>query len=165
MSKNIIWTSEINTEDWADFLEEEGITDHNSPEAFERINEYNWGSIGDEESNIDIDTPENLFVVGTLGLWNGTPVAVKELSNNVNSIFDLINGYDDASFYVDSEDNELYADLMHHDGTNYLMVREWVDENRFEELEEMILDGKDVKDFVEENSQSVAPRVNEVYGW
>ena len=61
MSKNIIWTSEINTEDWVDFLEEEGINDHNSPEAFERINEYNWDSIGDEESNIDIDTPEEPF--------------------------------------------------------------------------------------------------------
>lgn len=45
------------------------------------------------------------------------------------------------------------------------MVREWVDENRFEELEEMILDGEDVKDFIEENSKPVAPRVNEVYGW
>ena len=26
MTKHIIWTSEINTEDWADFLDEEGIT-------------------------------------------------------------------------------------------------------------------------------------------
>lgn len=163
MTKHIIWTSEINTEDWTDFLEEEGINDHNSPEAFERINEYNWDSIGDEKSNIDIDTPENLFAVGTLGLWNGNFIVVRELDDNVNSIFELADGYDDATFYI--EDEELHAELKHHDGTNYLMVREWADDNRFEELEEMILDGEDVKDFIEENSKPVAPRVNEVYGW
>lgn len=163
MAKNIIWTSEIDVEDWADFLDEEGITDHNSTEAYDRINEYNWDNIGDEEENLNIDTPDNLFVVGTLGLWNGNPAAVRELDANVNSIFKLADGYDDATFCV--EDGELHVELKHHDGTNNFIVREWVAENWFEELEGMILDGEDVKYFVENNSKSVAPRVSAVYGW
>jgi len=118
--KHIIWTNDLNYDDWRDDLESE------YPELTEeqRINlmyEINNDYFNDEQVNLNKDLKGEIIAYGTLGLWDGTRTGYKIIKErNLNAIME---GHfcDCLTWYVEGE--EVKCDDVHHDGTNHYTYR------------------------------------------
>lgn len=99
------------------------------------INDYamrssiDYDNFENEVEHIDsllsnIDEKENIVIIGDLGLWNGRRMGYKVISNDASEILTSI-GYDSYPVLELNDNNELYGQASHHDGTNYYRFRVW----------------------------------------
>ena len=159
-TKKIIWTNDIDIEDWRDDIEanypDEELTES---ELWNIANETNEGYLDDEKANLNKELGNNLVIIANLGLWFGRRSAWKVLKGtNLNDIFEGTEG-DYITWYV--EDGEVKCDDIHHDGTNhytYRVLKDGVD--RFE-FEEAMYDCEDIDKYTDK----LGKLVGEVYGW
>lgn len=69
-----------------------------------------------------IQKPNTEYIaIADLGLWNGRRMGYKELSN----LTDILGNYDYTKVYTDNYN--LKVDGIHHDGTNYIIIRKFKD--------------------------------------
>ena len=77
-----------------------------------------------ERSLLDIVT-NDIIAIADLGFWNGRRLGYKDIPGNINNCLDSFDT-DDYEIYVDGRHN-LRGTYHHHDGTHYILFREFKD--------------------------------------
>lgn len=166
-SKHIIWSNFVDLEDYEDYfkeIEEDGktLTDNEKLDmVYDMLEDY----IQDERANLDIQLEDEILVIGTIGLWNGTIRGYKIIKNG-NIADCLCDNCDYCEWYVDRYN--LCFDGAHHDGTNSYIYRTWK-ENLSDKQKDNFLDklyyGKATSKDITRYTKSLKPIVCKVYGW
>lgn len=142
--------------------ETEYLNEMDESEWWDRLDEYNNMWLGDEKCNLNKKLDNKIIAIADLGFWNGRKVGVRVLNNNLNSIFNVLSGYDMVEVYADRFN--IHARLAHHDGTHYITFRT-ADEKMIDKLEDKALDGTLTHEYAMRNTKSIVKHVNEIYGW
>ena len=168
MNKITIWSNiNLDIDNW-DFSEEEreygeALTDEQKWEVMGEVNEE---YLEDERCNLNINTEEDIIAIGDLGLWHGRVSAYKEiLGKNISEILYCDEPF--AEWYVDGYGN-LRGTMIHHDGTNYILYREWrkgLSSEQKENFLEKIYTGKATKKDVSRYTTALGKYVRKVYGF
>ena len=108
-----IWNSEINIDDWQDYLEEEHPDVTDEYEKYRLCAELNDTYLDDERMNLNI--PCDIIAIADLGFWNRRATGVQVFSN-LKEIFYSECEY--AKWFV--EGMTLKGEMTHHDGTHYV---------------------------------------------
>jgi len=124
--KHLIWSANIDMNDWLDYCEEEELNPE-SNETYESVYDMNSIYFEDECDNCNVDTKHNLVIFATLGRWDGPYKGYRCIPNNISDAFCSMmdaaaNVSGDLELFV--EDDELKAIITHHDGTNTYTIRE-----------------------------------------
>ncbi len=157
--EHIIWTNDLDYEDWREDLEAE-YPDLTEEQRINLMYEMNDEYFLDEQANLDKELGGQLIVYGTLGLWDGKKPVYKILKEtNLNGIMTDVRNY--TTWYVDNE--EVKCKEVHHDGTNYFTYRvlKCIDEYDFEEF---VYDHS-FKEAIEKYTEPLGHYVSEIYGW
>lgn len=168
MKERTIWQNyDLNYEDWKADLEEDYPDEDGYNEQFriDRMYEINDEYLDDERINLNIRT-NGIVALGDIGRWNGRVSGYKEIkSGNIADC--LYSDCDYCHWYVDRYKNFRMTG-HHHDGTNYVLYREWKD-GITEEQKENFLDkayyGKLTKNDISRYTKSLGKKIAEVYGW
>lgn len=164
----LIWTSEINLEDWKEEFEyqqeEEG-------RCYEESEKWEWASfvnceyLEDERMNLSEELPEAVVCLADLGLWDGRRKGCAIMDKNLNEV---LRGHNDDDMEVYANRWNVEATGYHHDGTNYYTYRMFrpglTDAQKAGFLSRWIdgkADGRDISRY----TVSLLPYVAEVYGW
>lgn len=145
------------------------IQDVDDDAVWRYINDDICQTLGDEESNLDIPTGR-IVVFATLGLWHGKVCGSRILPEQRLSaiLHAACRDSEEYTVYYDTDDGEVKAKDVHHDGTNRYLFRELVsgispdDEDAFLEL---VKSGAAKLEDVNRFTVSLGPRVEAVYGW
>lgn len=163
-----IWNSEINLEEWKDFLEEDREL---NPDLYEegedgylRVCEINSAYLEDERINFDKKLENPILIIADLGLWNGRAAAYKILvSGNLKDILCAqVNGMSENHWYCDGYN--ICCDETHHDGTNHYLYREIRNMDNIEHFLELIYQKQDWKSCLNYYTRSIAKDVGRIYG-
>lgn len=165
MAKKVIWTSEINMEDWKEFLEEEYPEIEDENEQYNLVRDYMVSNLEDKRDNLDIPTEGQILIIADLGLWNGRHTGYKFVDRkNINAI--LQSDCDDVEWYCDGYN--IKATAYHHDGTNhyeYREVRAGKEDSIYKLLNRLYNGEKVDRKMINYYTKSIAPQVKAVYGW
>lgn len=137
--------------------------------VYRHINDDICLTLDAEESNLDIPT-RRIVVFGVLGLWHGKVHGSRVLSERKLSaiLHAACRDSEEYTVYYDTDDGEVKAKDVHHDGTNHYLFRELVsgispdDEDAFLEL---VKSGAASLDEINKFTASLGPRVEPIYGW
>lgn len=169
--KHVIWSSYLGElENWRDAFEDG--EDLSEEELYERAADLNAEYFFDETDynlrNAEVYAP--ILVIADLGLWNGRRSGYKEMiCSNVGEAvrracdLDLSSG----EVYVD-ELGDLCITQPHHDGINYLLLREWKEnatEAAKKNLRNKIYYGTATRKDITRCTRRLGDRIAEVYGW
>ncbi len=157
MKKRIIWSDDINLEDWQDLFEEEGIEDEG--EQYERACELNNDYLDDERVNLDCELPGRVLCIADLGLWDGRHSGYRLLGSNLNSIFDV----EASEWYCDAYN--VRGTEHHHDGTNFYEFRLIPDGVDATPLLDALYSGEATDSLIRRYTRSLRHYVSEIYGW
>jgi hypothetical protein len=169
--KHIIWSSDINVDDWHDYLAEcrEEDPDLTDDEIYARIVEQNDDYLEDEVTNLKLGLDLFIIVIADLGLWDGRHCGYKTLPHG--DICDCLQSEcrDNSSieWYVDAHDN-LRCREAHHDGVNYYLYRAYKPGLSFRQkcnFERKILNGTATQKDITRYTRRLGDYVNAVYGW
>lgn len=172
-----IWNSQIQIEDWRDFLKEEfpdkdPETLLSDGEAFDLAYVTNQEYLEDERRNLDIDMGNPIIVIGDLGLWDGRKPAVDILldGNIKDCLRSRVRAYSDCHWYLDRY-GDLRCDEAHHDGVNHYLYRmvkptqtgklDCRIENLVDKIMTKVLTREDLLAYTKRLGDPIA----EVYGW
>jgi len=108
--------------------------------------------------------PNNMIVIASLGLWNGRKTGFKIIKNNLMDIFGVAQG-DYYKVWYDSETDDLNAEDIHHDGTNYYTFREIKNEDTIDELKYKILKGECTQNDIDKYTQPIGKYIRKIYGF
>lgn len=164
MAKKMIWTSEINMEDWEEFLEEEYPKIKDKNEQYDLVRDYIIRNLEDERQNLNIPTNGKILIIADLGLWDGRRSGYKIIDKrNINAILTIY--YEGETEYY-SDGWNIKGIWKHHDGTNYYEFREIREGKHIDNLLNRLYCGKPVsRKMINYYTKSIAPQVNAVYGW
>lgn len=175
MTKRVIYTSEI---DWD--VAEEQLKEHyeanDIPEedwdlsercVADYAYECNRDWMYDEKLNLYVPLDGQVIALADLGFWNGRRSGYKLLDENLNSIFQMCDGYDDVEFWCDRYD--VCAALHHHDGSHYITFRELrtdkFEPERIDKFLDKLYEGTATERDISRHTRSLRPKVAKVYGW
>lgn len=141
IDRHVIWSNiDLDLDDWRDDLKAEypGLTED---EMYRLMNEINDDYLDDERINLNIQLSEPIIAIGDLGLWNGRRSGYRMIeSGNIRDCLYSDRDIDYAEWYVDKY-GDFRADMIHHDGTNYILYRvfkdgttDWQKENLKEKI-------------------------------
>lgn len=164
-----IWDSNINMDEWQDYLEEEAenrgvnLDDVSIDEKYNWIYNMNSDYLDDERSNLNIQLDNPIIAIGDIGRWNGRVIGYKIIeSGNIKDI--LSSECEFVKWYM--EDGDIKCTESHHDGTNYILYREVKDGVDIEELKLLIYNStKMPMEAIDKYTISIADKVAKVYGW
>ena len=158
-TKHIIWESNPDPDDYAEAFM--GCEDGRDIYQFIYDEVEVW--LDDEKCNLDIDCNQ-VICIADIGLWYGRRTAFRFLGTNVKSIF-MSDSCDQQTYYSDGDN--VRCDAVHHDGTNHYLFRMLKDDVDKEDFEEAFLAAQrgELDAVVEKYTDSLAPIVNNVYGW
>lgn len=163
--KHLIWTSDINLDDYKEWLDEE-FPDASETRRWELAAENNADMLERERMNLNIQLDDDIVAIADLGLWNGRVVGYKIIpSGNVSAC--LYSNADYNTWYVDSR-GDLRCEASHHDGTNYYTYRVWkpdVSETQKENLLDKIYYGKATRRDITRLTRRLGDDIARVYGW
>lgn len=166
--KHIIWSNyDLDYEDWRADLEAE-YPDLSEEERISRMYEINGEYLEDERSNLNVQLPGPILVIGDLGLWYGRRMGYKEIpSGNICDC--LYAGRDDlySTWYVDKL-GDMRCDAVHHDGTNHYLYRAYkpgVRESQIDLLEEKLYRGIATRTDITRVTRRLGDDVARVYGF
>ena len=160
--KHMIWSSEINLENWKDFLEEEHPDVTDEDEQYDLVRQMNNYYLYDERVNLHTDVDGRILVIANLGLWNGRVQGYKILSENIADI--LYSDCDYAEWYSDGYN--IKGTAWHHDGTNLYEYRVIRENRNIDNLLNAIYNGKEIsRQKLNYYTKSLHPYVAKVYGW
>lgn len=152
-------------EEFLNMNEENGIS--NTMTLAEYIESTVEAQLRDERDNLEIDIPEGIIVIGSIGTWQGTRhgYARNEHFSIGDCLYSHSGGY--CKFLV--EDGDFKGIESHHDGTNRYLFRKWKETTTDEEKDELrdaLYNNDDKADgLIEKYTDSLAPIIAEVYGW
>lgn len=158
--KKVIWSNDLDLQDFEDYFEEEGITEED--EKYEAMHELNDMYYYDELMNLDCQLPGDILVIADLGLWNGRFSGYKEMSGNLNNVLKSFQG-DYCEVYFDG--HNIKAKDIHHDGTNYYEFRLIKDDKNIEVLKNKIYNNDFDRTDINNYTRSLGSYVKEIYGW
>lgn len=165
MYRHVIWSSDVDVDDYKEWLEEE-YPDASETEKWELAEEANDMRLDDERENLNIQLNDDILVIANLGLWNGRHSGYKVLSSgNIKDC--LYSNADYNTWYLDDR-GDLCCDAVHHDGTNYYTYREWkpgVSEVQKENLLDKIYYGKATRRDITRVTRRLGDDIARVYGW
>lgn len=173
--KHIIWQNyDFNLEDWEEgykeFLE---INEMEVPEKINKDDVFDWMHetndmyLEDERMNLNIDTEGRIICIADIGLWDGRRSGYKLYDHNIGECLYLTRDCDYGEFYVD-EYNNLRSRQSHHDGTHYLLFREFKPEITSDQADNFchkIYNGKVTTKDITRYTRSLGKRIKKVYGW
>ena len=165
--KHVIWSNDLNYEDWRVDLEAE-YPDLSEDQRIALMYEINDGYLGDERINLDVQLSQPILVVGDLGLWYGRRMGYKEIdSGNIRDC--LYAGKDDeyTTWYVDKR-GDLCCDASHHDGTNHYLYRAYKDgvsESQIDRLKEKLYQGTATRADITRITRRLGDNIAQVYGF
>ena len=167
MKKHMIWSSEIDIEDWKDYLESEHPDVTDEYEKYRLCSELNDSYLDDERINLRVDLHREIIAIGHLQRWNGRVTGYKEIKGTC--ISDCLCGTcgDYVSWYVD-ERYDLVCEDAHHDGTNHYLYRVFkkgVSDTQKENFKCKIYDGKVTRADINRYTERLGDKIDEVYGW
>lgn len=162
MAKHIIWSNmNMDYDDWKADLESDypECTEEQRHDLMYTINhEY----LEDERENLNQFVDGRILVIADLGLWNGRRQGYKILSNNIKDI--LYTDSDCVEWY--SNDKDIRATMVHHDGTNFLTYRVIKEDRNIDHLLDAIYNGKSIsRQKLGYYTKSLYPYVAKIYGW
>ena len=136
------------------------------PESWEEAGRLNADYLCDVRANLDIQMPQAILVIGSLGLWNGRRIGYKEIdSGNIADCF-----FSDADFnewYLDGR-GDLCCDATHHDGTNHYLYRVYKNsatDTQIENLKEKIYCGTVTRRDITRITSRLGDKIASVYGF
>ena len=165
--KHVIWSNDLNYEDWRVDLEAE-YPDLSEDQRIALMYEINNGYLGDERINLDVQLSQPILVVGDLGLWYGRRMGYKEIdSGNIRDC--LVFGQDDvySTWYVDRR-GDFCCDAVHHDGTNHYLYRAYKDgvsEVQIDLLKEKLYHGTATRADITRITRRLGDDIAKVYGF
>ena len=162
MTKHIIWSSEIELDNWKDFLEEEypDVTDES--EQYDIVYRLNNEYLYDERANLHTNASGRIILIADIGRWNGRVPGYLLLSSNIADI--LYTNDEDIEWYSDGKD--IRAIGQHHDGTNYYQYRVIRENRDISKLCRAIYNGETIsRQKLNYYTKSLHPDVAKVYGW
>lgn len=168
-----IWNSQINLEDWKDFLDEDKEANpdfYAGKDPFyaeyeavsERIEDYLY----DVRSNLDITLNHPILVIADLGRWNGRCKGYKLIpSGNIKDILQSsVSGQSECHWYCDGYN--IRGEESHHDGVNNYLYREIRNEDNVDRFLDMIYSEKKISDHtLNYYTRSIAQDVARIYGF
>lgn len=165
-NKHIIWSDiNLDLDDWRDDLKEE-YPNATENEMLYKMYEINSDYLDDERYNLDIQLPQEILVIGDLGLWNGRVMGYKEIkSGNIKDC--LYSEADMNEWYVD-KNGDLRCTAIHHDGTNHYLYRTFknnVSEMQKENLLDKIYNGTATRQDITRLTSRLGDEIGKVYGW
>ena len=99
MHRHVIWSSDVDVDDYKEWLEEE-YPDASETEKLELAEEANDMRLDDERENLNIQLNDDILVIANLGLWNGRHSGYKVLSSgNIKDC--LYSNADYNTWYLD----------------------------------------------------------------
>lgn len=141
--RHIIWSNELDYDDWKADLEEE-YPELSEDERISLMYELNGDYLDDERHNLNIQLSRPILVVGDLGLWNGRRMGYKEIkSGNIRDCLYSERDIDYSTWFVD-KNGDFRCDAIHHDGTNHYLYRTYKDgvsETQIDNLKEKLYCG------------------------
>mgnify|MGYP000761479372 FL=1 len=165
--RHIIWSNDIDYDDWREDLEEQ-YPDLTEAERMELMYELNGDYLDDERSNLDIQLSHPILVVGDLGLWHGRRMGYKEIpSGNIRDCLYSERDMDYSTWYVD-KNGDLRADAIHHDGTNHYLYRVFkrgVTDAQIENLQDKIYCRRATRADIIRVTQRLGDSIAAVYGF
>lgn len=165
MKKQVLFTNE-----WRDFEETFGCTleQYNKDYDMDYKEEWEVFSANEEfeydELSYSLKQPqfEDLLVLADIGLWNGRRVGYKECSGD-----SITNGeYDYFTYSV--EKGNLRVKGIHHDGTNFMLVRRWRENMSFDSRERFmshLYNGTATPSMTNYYTEAIGNELMEVLGW
>ena len=142
MENQIIWTNNLDYNDWKSDLEEQ-YPELSEDERIQRMYETNNSYLDDERHNLNIQLSQPILVIADLGLWDGRHTGYREIgSGNIGDC--LYSNTDYTTWYVDKL-GDLRCDAVHHDGTNHYLYRVYKDgvsESQKDSLKEKVYCGR-----------------------
>ena len=158
--RHIIWSSEINIDNWDFDFDEEGLTEE---EKYYMVVMNNNLYLEDERINLNIKLDNPILVIVDLGLWNGRKQGYKMLKErNINSI--LYSNADEVEWYSDGYN--IRAKEIHHDGTNYLLYREIKNMDNIDNFLNKIYNNEEITNAtLNYYTKSINKHVKDFYGW
>ena len=167
----IIWTNQdLDINDWRDELIEHfsinGIDNPSEYDLYMAMHELNNMYLDDERINLNIELPEEIIAIANLGLWDGRHVGYKETHNtNIADCLYCLEDYE--TFYVD-ELGDLRQESTHHDGTNYILYRQWregLSDTQKENFIDKVYRGKVTRRDINRYTIHLGDKIAKVYGW
>ena len=155
--KRIIWTNN-DYEEWCDAMKGEITDEEITPEYYAFCCDNN---LDDERANLDVEVDGYIVAFASLGLWNGRFNGAKLVGTNVRDILYSNNDY--VTWYCDC--HNVRAEMIHHDGTNYIIYRVAKNKEFAEKLVNMIAYNGMTEEQFRRATRSLKPYVAAVYGW
>lgn len=186
----IIWTHDIDVNDWKDYVEEELIPryceDINIDPAdidvddfmsehedyvYEEVCNLNDTYLEDARDNLDVPIEGDILVIADLGLWCGREENFAILNeHNLNDCLESRVSGSRCTFYVEKEGKtlELKSKDAHHDGTNYYTYREIkpdLTETQRDNFEHKLYNEGLTKSDIDRYTNPLGQEVQKVYGF
>ena len=155
--KRIIWTNN-DYDEWAEAMANEITDEEITPEYYYDCRE---NDLCDERANLNVEVDGYIVAFANLGMWNGRVNGAKLVGTNVSSILYSSNDY--VTWYCDPYN--VKAEMIHHDGTNYVLYRVANDKEQAEKLVDKIAYGNMSEEEFRKRTKSLRPYVAKVYGW
>ena len=160
--KHIIWTNDINLDDWRDDILAEN-PDADEHTIFATAYEINGDYLDDEKANLNVTVDAPIIMILDLDLWNGHRYGYKLMGQNIADCLDCYTCGDYVTFYVD-EDGEFKCDDSHHDGTNCYTFRK-VKADAPDSFNYAVVDGEATKEDMLAYTEPLGGEIAKVYGW
>lgn len=168
MNNHVIWTNMEDFDEWMEDykneIEESVWGEWSIDDFYDEFNEYIDMSLGDERSNLDIET-NGIIAIADIGLWNGRVKGYKEIGTNISDC--LYSECDYIKWFVDQY-GRFCCTESHHDGTNYIIYKEWKD-NVTDEQKEMVLNkilcSECSERIIRRYMNNLGYKIAQVYGW
>ena len=173
--KRMIWQNyDFTSSDWVDDYKEylemnemEVPEEIDENDLFEWIIDMNNSYLDDERSNLNIKTEGRIICIADIGLWDGRKMGYKFYGHNIGECLYLTKDCEYGEFYVDGHNN-LRSRQSHHDGTHYLLFREFKPEITSSQVDNFcwkVYNGKATSADITRYTRSLGKRIREVYGW
>lgn len=136
---------------------------------FDLTDEHKWNIVydeidmrrADERLNLSCILDGKIMVIADLGLWNGRASGYKYLTDNLNSIFDV--GEDYNEWYIDDL-GDIRCEAVHHDGTNYYLFRAVKPHMNTEILENKLYEGTATRRDITQYTERLGDYIGKIYG-
>ena len=136
--EKIIWTNDLDYDDWQEALEEDYPDDAGFNEQYRIDMMYliNNDDFEDTAYMLDKELHRPIIQYGTINLWNGRRTGYKWLkgTNLKNFLYEAVGDY--QTYYIEQDD--VKCEDTHHDGRNYYtyrILKEGYDKEDFEDYE------------------------------
>ena len=166
-----IWKTDIDIENWIDFLEEEFPEKSREEllydsECYYAAARQNDSYLDVERANLNIPMGEEIIAIADLGFWHGRRNGYRmiESGNIADCLRSFVESDSSILIYLDAR-GDLRMDESHHDGVNHYLFRVMRHGRSAERLQKKILDGEADRAVINGYTKRLGDAIADVYGW